>query len=417
MVTSGAPLSWSSGRWATMSSDVRDKPGPMPPSRPSSRIFPRWLVATVAIIAVGFLLFVLRGALTPVFFAFLIAYMLDPVIDRFEDRGHSRAVGIGVMLTVVLGGLGLFCALALPVAIRDLAAFFRELPSMVSDGLATMRPWLDSLGVTVPHSINEAVEDFQLDMGSLAKEAAPSITAMVKSVLGGTWSVIGALAGLLLVPVFAAYLLYDFDRITAGIRDLVPKRYRSLVVEIARDVDEVLGEFIRGQLIVMLILAVLYSITYGLLGVRLAVLIGVVAGLLSFIPYVGGGVALGLGVLMALLGDGGWGQLVGVLIAYSVIQVLEGFFITPRVVGEKVGLSAVWVLFALLVGGQLFGFMGVLLALPAAAVIKIFVVRGVSWYTASEFFLGTDDDDEDEAACEESADVESTEGEGEGDEA
>ncbi|MEM7160230.1 MAG: AI-2E family transporter [Myxococcota bacterium] len=355
-------------------------------------------MATVAIIAVGFLLFVLRGALTPVFFAFLIAYMLDPVIDRFEERGHSRAVGIGVMLTVVLGGLGIFCALALPVAIRDLAAFFRELPTMVGDGLNALRPWLDSIGVPVPHSINEAVEEFQLDMGSLAKEAAPSITAMVKSVLGGTWSVIGALAGLLLVPVFAAYLLYDFDRITAGIGELVPRRYRALVVEIAKDVDEVLGEFIRGQLIVMLILAVLYSVSYGVLGVRLAVLIGVVAGLLSFIPYVGGGVALGLGVLMALLGNGGWGQLLGVVIAYTIIQVAEGFFITPRVVGEKVGLSAVWVLFALLVGGQLFGFMGVLLALPAAAVIKIFVVRGVSWYTASEFFLGTDDDEVDEQA-------------------
>jgi predicted PurR-regulated permease PerM len=201
-------------------------------------------------------------------------------------------------------------------------------------------------------------------------------------------SLLGALAGLVLVPVFAAYLLYDFDRIVAGTRDLVPLRYRGLVVEIARDVDKILGEFVRGQLIVMLILAVLYSLAYMILGVRLGVLIGVTAGLLSFIPYVGGGVALVFGVIMSLVYWTGFGQLVGVLVAYGIIQALEGLVITPRVVGDKVGLSAVWVLFALLVGGELFGFMGVLLALPAAAVTKIFVVRGLTWYRASELFLG-----------------------------
>jgi len=206
-----------------------------------------------------------------------------------------------------------------------------------------------------------------------------------------TGGFLAAVAGAVMVPVFAAYLLYDFDRIIEGARDLVPTRYRDLVVDIARDVDGILGEFIRGQLIVMIILAVLYSLAYLVLGVRLAVLIGVVAGLLSFIPYLGGGVALVLAVVMTLVYWTGWGQLIAVVVAYSIIQLLEGFVITPRVVGDKVGLSAVWVLFALLVGGELFGFMGVLLALPAAAVVKIFVGRGLDWYRASELFLGPHD--------------------------
>ena len=231
---------------------------------------------------------------------------------------------------------------------------------------------------------------------TLAKQAALPLSAVAGWLLGETISVMGALAGMLLVPVFAAYLLIDFDRITAGVRDLIPPRYRDDVVEIARDVDGILGEFIRGQLIVMLILAVLYAVTYSLLGVRLAILIGVTAGLLSFIPYVGGGMALILGVVMALIYGDGWGQLVGVIIAYTIIQVLEGFVITPKVVGDKVGLSAVWVLFALMVGGEVFGFMGILLALPAAAVIKIFVVRGLSWYRASALFLGDDEGQEGE---------------------
>lgn len=354
------------------------------------RIFPRWMVATAAIVAVGLLLYVLRGALTPVFFAFLIAYMLDPVVDRFEARGHSRAVGIAVMLTVVLGGLALFLALALPGAIRDLVAFFRDLPSKGRELLTLLEPWLGRLGVPVPRSMDEMLAQLNVDAGELAKQAAVPVGTVVKSLLGGTLSLLGALAGLLLVPVFAAYLLYDFDRIVEGTRDLVPLRYRSLTVEIARDVDKILGEFIRGQLIVMLILAVLYSLAYAVLGVRLGVLIGVTAGLLSFIPYVGGGVALVFGVIMSLVYWTGFGQLVGVLVAYGIIQALEGLVITPRVVGDKVGLSAVWVLFALLVGGELFGFLGVLLALPAAAVIKIFVGRGLTWYRASELFLGHD---------------------------
>lgn len=346
------------------------------------------MVATAAIFAVGLLLYVLRGALTPVFFAFLIAYMLDPVVDRFEARGHSRAVGIAVMLTAVLGGFSLFLALTVPGAIRDLAAFFRDLPSKAEALLALVEPWLSQAGIPVPRSVDEALAQMHVDAGELAKQAAVPVGTVIKSLLGGTLSLLGALAGLVLVPVFAAYLLYDFDRIVTGARELVPPRYRTLVVELARDVDQILGEFIRGQLIVMLILAVLYSLAYTILGVRLGALIGITAGLLSFIPYVGGGVALVFGVIMSLVYWTGVGQLVGVLVAYGIIQALEGLVITPRVVGDKVGLSAVWVLFALLVGGELFGFMGVLLALPAAAVVKIFVVRGLSWYRASSLFLG-----------------------------
>lgn len=364
----------------------------MPKAR--SRIFPRWMVALFSIFAVGGLLYLLRGALTPVFFAFLIAYMLDPVIDRFEARGHSRAVGIAVMLTVVLGGLAMLVAFALPRALHELADFVLELPRLVRDLLDALEPTLSELGVTVPHSVDEALQQFQVDVRELAQQAAPPLIAVLKWFGGETLSVVGALASMLLVPVFATYLLFDFDRITAGARELVPPRFRSDVVEIARDVDAILGEFIRGQLIVMLILAVLYSLAYSLLGVKLAILIGVVAGFLSFIPYVGGGVALVMAVAMSLIYWSGWGQLVGVLVAYTIIQVLEGFVITPRVVGDKVGLPAVWVLFALMVGGEVFGFMGVLLALPAAAVIKIFVMRGLTWYRASALFLGEDGADD-----------------------
>lgn len=363
-------------------------------TRPSKGIFPRWVVVLFAVALVGLLIWALRGVLTPVFFAFLIAYMLDPVVDRFEARKIPRSVGIAVLLTGVLGALGLFLLLAVPSMVRDAAAFVQELPGQISALEARVQPWLLEYGIELPTSLSEAVgtltaagpDASSSSSDQLAKAAEP-VMAVLRWLWGGTATLLGAAASALIVPVFAAYLLHDFDRMTAGIAGLIPPKWRPFIVDIAKEVDTVLGEFIRGQLIVMLILAFAYSVAYGLLGVRLAVLIGVVAGMLSFIPYVGGAVALGLAVVMCLIDWSGWGQLLGVVGAYAVIQVLEGFVITPKVVGDKVGLSAIWVLFALMVGGELFGFLGVLLALPAAAVVKIFVVRGLSWYRESEFFI------------------------------
>ena len=230
--------------------------------------------------------------------------------------------------------------------------------------------------------------------------------AVASFLLGGTVNILAAMAGFIMIPVFAAYLLYDFDRMTAAIRDLVPGRYRAYVVEVAGEVDAILGEFIRGQLLVMLALVVLYAVGYSIVGVPLAIAIGVVAGLLSFIPYVGGALALGMALLMSFLHWNGWDQIIGIGVVYGVIQLLESFLITPKIVGDKVGLPAVWVLFALLVGGELFGFMGVLLALPAAAVAKIFVVRGVAWYRASDLYrVGTREDAKNGTGSAETADA------------
>ena len=363
-------------------------------TRSAKGIFPRWVVVLFVLALVGLLMWSLRGVLTPVFFAFLIAYMLDPLVDRFEARKIPRGVGIAVLLTAVLGALGVFLLLAVPSIVRDAAAFMHELPGQLSALEARLAPWLLQYGIELPSSISEAfgtltasgADTPKSSSDQLAKAAEP-VMAALGWLWGGTATVLGAAASALIVPVFAAYLLHDFDRMTAGIAGLIPPKWRPFIVDIAKEVDTVLGEFIRGQLIVMLILAFAYSVAYGLLGVRLAILIGVVAGMLSFIPYVGGAVALGLAVIMCLIDWTGWGQLLGVVGAYAVIQVLEGFVITPKVVGDKVGLSAIWVLFALMVGGELFGFLGVLLALPAAAVVKIFVVRGLAWYRSSEFFL------------------------------
>jgi predicted PurR-regulated permease PerM len=350
-------------------------------------VLPRVFYIAGALLITGFIIYWLRHVFTPIFLAFIIAYILDPVVDRLEAWKVPRPLAIAIVLGGTLGAIVVFLALVLPGIVAEVAGVVQELPRQLAILWSRFEPWLEQQGISIPHSTQEWVER----LGAYTSEVASSILApagnILTSIMGGTLSVIGTLVATLVVLVFGVYLLSAFDRITAEVRDLIPWRWRATVTSYAEEIDQILSQFVRGQLTVMAILAVLYSGAYTLLGVRLAVAIGITAGMLNFIPYVGGAFALATGVLMSLLG--GWHpwQLAGVVLAYTVVQTLEGFVITPRVVGKTVGLSEIWVLVALFVGGEIFGFLGVLLALPTAAVAKIFVSRGVRYYRATELFL------------------------------
>jgi predicted PurR-regulated permease PerM len=349
-------------------------------------VLPRAAYIVVALLLGGCVVYWLRDVLTPIFLAFSLAYILDPVVDWLEAWHVPRPAGIALVLGGTLGILGLFLVLVLPGIATDVAGVIRELPSQLAALWATTAPWLEQRGIAVPHTTTEWVAR----LNALASEVASAMLApagsMVSAVIGGMFSVLGSVAAALVVVVLAVYLLNDFDRITAGVHALLPRRWQDIVTSYAADIDGMLSHFMRGQLIVMVILAVLYSSAYALLGLRLAVPIGMAAGVLNFIPYLGSAFALVAGVLMSLLeGWHGW-QLVGVVLAYTAIQTLEGFVLTPRIVGQTVGLSEIWVLVALFVGGELFGFLGILLAVPAAAVAKIFVTRAVQYYRTTELF-------------------------------
>jgi predicted PurR-regulated permease PerM len=350
-------------------------------------VFPRALYTVLAVFGVGYVVYWLRGVLTPILLAFAIAYVFDPVVDRLEAWKIPRPLGIAIVMLANIVAVALFVVLVIPTIVADMAGVAKELPGHAARWLGQAEHWLLRYGITIPHSSTEWLEQLRGHADKIASNVVTPVGTALTWVVGGTASAIGAAVGAMIVPVLAVYLLYDFDNITAGMRDLIPRRFRRTVTSYARDIDAVLGHFIRGQLIVMSILAVLYGGAYTLLGVRLAVPIGIAAGILNFVPYLGSAFALGAGLLMSLIGGAGWGQLAGVAIAYAVIQSLEGFVITPRVVGNAVGLRDVWVLLALFVGGELFGFLGVLLALPAAAVAKIFVARAMEAYRSTELFL------------------------------
>jgi predicted PurR-regulated permease PerM len=348
----------------------------------------RIVLLGLCLFGLGWLLIRLRAALTPVFFAMLFSYALDPLVDRFEHAHMPRSVGIAVLLFIVVLLLGLFVFFVLPAVASDVVELLRTLSTGLVRVIERARPWLEQHGVRVPPSVASALDSLSSHALGMASEALAPMGDVVSAAVGGTVSLLGTLSTLVMVPVFSFYFLHDFDRIVELWRELLPASIRNDVVAMALQVDRVLTDFVRGQLTVMGIMATLYAVGYTLIGVPLAIPIGLLAGFLTFIPYVGSGVALLFGLLMVLLHFSSLGQVLAVIAMYVVIQTLDGLFITPRVVGGKLGLSPVWVLFALMAFGQLFGFVGVMLALPISAVIKVFVVDALARYRKSSLYTG-----------------------------
>lgn len=355
---------------------------------------PRWLLALALAVAGGWLLYRLRGVLAPVFFAFLIAYMLDPLVDRIEQSRllHGRRFGRAAGIALILAGFFIVTAVGLvvlvPMVYGEIASFVKRLPDLVARSRAEWEPLLSQYGIAIPTSVGQAFEELHLDVQSVVSKGYAPVTAALKSLAGGTASALAGVIASLMIPVFAFYLLYDFDRLISQASALIPPRHREAAHGFFAEIDSVLGQFFRGQFTVMLILGALYSVGYGSVGVPLALPIGITAGLLAFIPYVGSITALGLALLMTMLDWQGWSQLFWVLGVHAVIQGLEGFVVTPKIMGDTVGISAIAVLIALLVGAELLGFIGVLLAVPAAAVAKIFVQRLDARYRESSFYSG-----------------------------
>ncbi|MET0387991.1 MAG: AI-2E family transporter [Polyangiales bacterium] len=349
----------------------------------------RAVLIGLIVLGFGWLILRLRVALTPVLFALLFSYALDPLVDRLEDARVPRPLGIALLLSVAVLLLGLFVFLVLPTVIGDLFELARTLAFALGRFAEYVRLWLQEHGVPVPPSVAEALQNVSSHAVNLVSDAIAPMGDVVSAAVGGTVSLIGTIGAVVMVPVFAFYFLHDFDRIIAMWRDLMTLGIRADVVSMAMQVDRVLSDFVRGQLTVMAIMATLYAVGYMLIGVPLAVPIGLLAGFLTFVPYVGSAVALVFGLLMVLVHFHGLWQLLAVVFVYILIQTLDGILITPRVVGGKLGLSPVWVLFALTAFGQLFGFIGVMLALPASAVMKVFVVEALRRYRSSRVYLGT----------------------------
>jgi len=325
-----------------------------------------WLIAVAL---TGWVTYLLAPVLTPFVAAALLAYIGDPLADRLQRFKLPRTLAVVAVFLITFLVLVLLIVLVGPLIKMQVGALFQALPDIARQieqvWLPNLMQWLN-LEAGDDVGIGAFLARYSDMVGSWSGKVLLSVT---KS--GGALA--AAVLSLFLIPILTFYLLRDWDTILLHFGALVPESQRQTVFQLARETDDVLSAFLRGQLLVMTALAIIYSVGLGLVGLKFAVAIGVVSGLVSFVPYLGFvfGIVLA-GLTVALEPNPLW-QLVGVVATFSIAQLIEGSILTPKLVGDRIGLHPVIVIFAVAAGGQLFGFFGILLALPAAAVLSVLV--------------------------------------------
>ena len=361
----------------------------MAPSAPLEDIarFLKRLQWTAVAAGVFWLLWLLAPILTPFVLAALLGWLGDPLVDRLERAGRSRNLAVTLvfiaMTLLVLLGLGLL----VPLLERQIGVLVDSLPGYRDWLMTTALPWVEATtGIEITSWLN-----FNR-LGELLRSNWESAGGMASVLLGymsrSGFAVLALATNIVLLPVITFFFLRDWDVLVMRVASLVPRDHLATVSRLARESSDVLGGFLRGQFLVMLILGVMYGFGLWLVGLDLGILIGIIAGLLTFVPYLGPASGIVLGCIAALVQYGDWKHVAGVLVVFGIGQVIESYWLTPKLVGDRIGLHPVAVIFAVLAGGQLFGFLGMLLALPVAAVANVLLRYAQERYTQSRLYAG-----------------------------
>lgn len=336
---------------------------------------------------IGALLFALHlfsSILLPFVLAGLIAYLLDPIADRLEAIGMPRGLGAILLVVALLALIVTFLLLFYPLILAQITILISLIPQyirLLSDLIQQSLLWLEE--VLGPEFVDQRLRQLALNQ---INTMIGWLTGAIASVVGGGVQLINVLTLIVVTPVVAFYLLRDWPKIIRSLDTWVPRRYAPSVREIASEIDRILSAWVRGQALVCLILALFYAVALTAAGLQLGLIVGLTAGILSFIPYVGTLTGFVVGIGMAAAQFGTWSGVVTIAAIFIFGNVVEGYVLYPRLLGERVELHAVWVIFALFAGGAVFGFLGVLLAVPAAAAIGVIVRHWLRRYLASDLY-------------------------------
>lgn len=325
-----------------------------------------WLLAGA--VAVVWLLFSLEAILMPFIAGMILAYLTDPLADRLERLGLSRVLSVcGVFLILTLL-LVLALLVLIPLLLQQIRQFDQMIPGIFTWVEMTLAPQIrEWTGLDMAADI----EAMQQALAEHWQDAGGYLAPFLGQIGRSSAAFLAWVTYVALIPVVGFYMLLDWDRMLANLREMLPRRWEPDVVRLSRRCDEVLSAFLRGQLLVMLSLGIIYSLGLTLVGVRFGLLIGMVAGLASIVPFLGFILGITVALLVAFFQFGTWLGLLGVITVFATGQVLESTVLQPKLLGDRIGLHPVSVIFAVLAGGNLFGFTGVLLALPVAAVIMV----------------------------------------------
>lgn len=341
---------------------------------------------SLALAFVLIFLWLFSGILLPFVAGLALAYFLDPVADFLENRGFSRLLAALVILFLFVVVFIVALMVLVPVLSGQIAGFLERLPELVTrlQGLIASADtgWLG-------RTIGIEVKSLQDNLAELMKQGAGWIGTLVSGLWNSGKALVGVLSLLIVTPVVAFYMLYDWDRMVARVDSWLPLDHRDTVRAIFRDIDRAVAGFVRGQGTLCLILGFYYALSLTLLGLNFGLLIGLLAGLISFIPYVGSltGIVVALAVALVQFWPD-WIPLATIVAIFAAGQFLEGNFLQPKLVGDRVGLHPVWLMFSLLAFGTLFGFTGLLVAVPAAAAVGVVVRFALARYLESELYRG-----------------------------
>ncbi|MFG0415235.1 AI-2E family transporter [Ectopseudomonas khazarica] len=343
----------------------------------------RWLWMA-GLFLLGWLLYLLHPILSPFLIGILLAYLGDPLVDRLERHRLSRTGGVVVVFALFALVLLILLLVLVPMLGRQLVRLYQLAPEMLDWLQGTALPWTQShLGLQDVLQLDQLKQVFTENIG----KTTDVLKLVLAQATSSSLAFLAWLGNLLLIPVVSFYLMRDWDLLVERMRRLLPRQREGLVVKLTSECHEVLGAFLRGQLLVMLALSVIYASGLMLVGLELGLLIGLLAGLASIVPYMGFIVGIGAALTAALFQFGlDPYPLLGIGVVFMIGQMLEGMVLTPMLVGDRIGLHPVAVIFAILAGGQLFGFTGVLLALPVAAVIMVLLRHAHDLYKLSGLY-------------------------------
>lgn len=343
----------------------------------------RWFWLTIVVIS-AVLLYFLAPILLPFVSGALLAYLGDPIVDRLEKLNISRTLSVVIVFCVILLILLPIVLVLIPLIESQVKLLIEKMPVYINWLMVNFEPTLEkTFGISVPAL---EVEQLKATFAEQFSNAGGFLKSLMRTVTHSGLVVVGWAANLFLIPVITFYLLRDWDHLVDYIHELLPRDVEPTVSLLAKESDNVLGAFLRGQMLVMLALGTIYAIGLKLVGLEFSLLIGLLAGLLSFIPYMGLVVGIVVAGIAVLLQTHDPSNLLWVALVFVAAQVVEGTLLTPLLVGDRIGLHPVAVIFAVLAGGQLFGFFGILLALPVSAVLAVIMRHLNKSYKGSHLY-------------------------------
>ncbi|MBI3932137.1 MAG: AI-2E family transporter [Acidobacteria bacterium] len=361
------------------------------------------LLGVVAVLALALWgAFALRGVLTPFAVAFAVAYFLNPAVNAMErffakDIARSRlvrgwldprAAAVGVLAVLVILALTVVVLIIVPAVADQVTETVKKLPEYFRVLRAKVEPAYQRLNMRYPEQTDQIRHQIEEALRTNLPQLLRPVTRVVEAAFSSLLAFVLTVLNLMVIPVFVVYLLYDMNHIQAGAKDLVPHRFREYVYSRVQEVDRLLSAFARGQVTVCLILGAFYSIGLTSCGVPMGLLVGFVIGFFNMIPFMSYVLGLPMALLLSWLDDQSLEKLVAVAVIFTVGQFVEGNFITPRIVGQSLGLHSVVIMLAVLVGGTLLGFIGMLVAVPATAALSIFWADLRDGYLRSDFYRG-----------------------------